>query len=132
MDKLPLSEAPVGEAPLDLWLNNAVGYILVRDVRDYARSCLDPGLSADTRAVALKAIDDALYGLAMVIDGVPEPLENASHRVYLETRVVLAEWRDGQLRELRQVIDQESFCMGYHRWLEGDFGTHPPFCEQAR
>ncbi len=54
--------------------------ILFEDVRAYALEQIDPKLPPDVRAAAEKSIDDAVYGLMMVIDGVNGFLRNANAR----------------------------------------------------
>ena len=132
MNKLPLSAVPNGDRSRELWLNHAGGYILLRDIRDYARAQMAPVLTPEARKAALKAIDDALYGVTMVLDGVPEPLQNSTHRVWLDCRVVLGEWQDGNMVEVEQITQGEGWCMGYHSWQEGDFGDNPPFVGEDR
>jgi len=51
------------------------------DVRRYAIERIDPQLSADARAAAEKGIDDAVYGLMMIIDGVTGGISNANRSV---------------------------------------------------
>lgn len=126
MQKTELKLPPVGKRDRELWLNHAAGYILIRDVRDYARSRIDPALPEESRMAAEMAIDDALYGICMVLDGVPEPLQNDSGRVSLEGQIVLEEYRGGDLVEVDRITEPEGWCMGYHGWLDGDFGDTPP------
>ena len=121
MDKPPLADPPETRRGRELWLNHAIGYLLVRDVRDYALDQLDPELSEAERHAALKGIDDAVYGLMMVLDGVPQPFKNSRHKVALEAQLV--HYQDGEVVE--RTGDFEGFCMGYHGWVEGDFGTDP-------
>ena len=70
---------PSSQRRRELWLQHAAGFILFEDVRNYAIERLDRALDATARAAALKAIDDAVYGLMMVIDGVSGGLGNAEH-----------------------------------------------------
>jgi hypothetical protein len=65
-----LGAIPDTERGRELWYQNAAGYILHRDAGLYAVRQLDPSLSPDARAAALKAIDDTLYGVCMIADGV--------------------------------------------------------------
>ena len=65
-----LASPPTSQRERALWLQNVAGFILFEDVRGYAIEGIDPGLDESGRSAALKAIDDALYGLMMVIDGV--------------------------------------------------------------
>ena len=51
-----------------MWVQNVSGFILFEDVRGYAMSRLDPALDSSAQTAAIKAIDDAVYGLMMVLD----------------------------------------------------------------
>ena len=124
---LILGPIPASDRRRELWLQHAAGFILFRDVRGYAVEKLDPGLDEAARSAALKAIDDAVYGLMMVLDGVTGGLGNSEYLVHLQTKVRLQEGRTGS----RQVIDTvdlsqgDGMCMGYHAWIQDDFGQDP-------
>ena len=110
----------------NLWLQHAAGFILFEDVRNYARQKIAPGLDEPARAAALKAIDDALYGLMMVIDGVADPLSNAEHAVRLAVTVRVDETSGAEKPVLQfNLADGDGMCMGFHGWREGDFGENP-------
>jgi hypothetical protein len=121
-----LGPAPTGRRR-ELWLQHAAGFILFEDVRGYAIENLDPTLDEAARAAALKAIDDTVYGLMMVIDGVTGSLVNAEYALSLRTIVRLTK----RGTEPDECIDQldlfhgDGMCMGFHGWLEGDFGKDP-------
>jgi hypothetical protein len=114
---------PAGRAR-DLWLQHAVGFILFEDVRGYARSRVDEALDANAREAALKAIDDAPYGLMMVLDGVTGALEGNSNAVRL---AVAAQLNAGgePIQSLDLMVEGDGMCMGFHGWREGDFGNQP-------
>lgn len=120
-----LVEPPVEPEARELWLQHAAGFILFEDVRRYAMDRMDPNLTDDARIAAQKGIDDAVYGLMMVIDGVGGALLNSSHEVYID---FIARFRMRSESENEPVLseidlrDGDGVCMGYHGWLEGDFG----------
>lgn len=123
--QLELQAPPSEQRALELWLQHAAGRILFEDVRAYAIERIDRALSAEARAATLKGIDDALYGLMMVLDGVAGALTNEKQRVELTTHVRLVN------REPQTVVAEfalnagDGMCMGYHGWLEGDYGETP-------
>jgi hypothetical protein len=120
-----LAPAPTTERGLELWLQHAAGLIIFEDVRGYALERLDPNLDGRAREVASKAIDDTIYGLMMVLDGVTGSLRNSEYRLGLRTEVYL---KKNQTEERAASVDLscgDGMCMGYHRWLEGDFGEEP-------
>ncbi len=121
-----LADAPTQPRARELWLQHAAGFIVFEDVRRYAMERIDPKLTGKARAAVQKGIDDAVYGLMMVIDGVSGGLSNAKHKVNLNLTVRL-ETR-GEVKRIESEVDLfqgDGMCMGYHGWLEGDFGSDP-------
>ena len=120
-----LVDPPMEPRARERWLQHTAALILFQGVRQYAVERIDPALADDVRAAVQKGIDDAVYGLMMVIEGVSGGLSNASHTVYIDFIARLAaqgESGDGDLlSDLRQ---GDGMCMGYHGWIEGDFGKH--------
>lgn len=97
-------------------------------MRGYALDQLDPGLDDVARAAAEKAINDALYGMMMVADGVTGCLRGPDHRVDVRIHVRLL-MGEGAVFEDLDLFDGDGVCKGYHGWLEGDFGEDPVFVE---
>lgn len=123
-----LIDPPAEPRARELWLQHAAGFIIFEDVRRYAMERIDPALRGETRAAVEKAINDAVGGLMQVIDGVTGGLSNESYVVYVDFIVRLAargkSEKDGVLSEV-DLRNGDGMCMGYHGWLEGDFGKHP-------
>lgn len=119
-----LAPPPLDRRRRRLWLQHVAGRILFDDVRGYAINQLDAALDTGSRAAATGAIDAAMYGLMMVIDGVTGTLGNSDYRVDLRMTARMLDRR----AEPHQVIDQldlaegDGMSMGYHGWLTGDFG----------
>jgi hypothetical protein len=123
-----LADPPSEPRARELWLQHAAGFIVFEDVRRYAMERIEPGLSAEAVAAAKKGIDDAVYGLMMVIDGVSGGISNANHNVFIDFVVRLARRKDSIDDGLVSEIDLrqgDGVCMGYHGWLEGDYGKNP-------
>lgn len=121
-----LADAPAEPRARELWLQHAAGFILFEDVRRYAMENIDPALTGKARGAAQKGIDDAIYGLMMVIDGVSGGLSNAKRTVYIDFIVRLA--TQGNEEKVESEVDLrrgDGMCMGYHGWLKGDFGKNP-------
>jgi hypothetical protein len=119
-----LASPPLDDRARALWLQHAVGFILFEDVRRHAQERIDPCLDHVAREAAHKAIDDALYGLMMVVDGVTGALGNTTHTVSLDFSVRLAaDDVSCETLDLRQ--DGDGMCMGFHSWREGNFGVDP-------
>jgi len=127
-----LSEPPSDSRQRELWLQHAIGFILFQDVRDYALQQVDPLLQGDAMAAATKAINDAVYGLMMVLDGVTGTLTNESRRVNLRVFAELVDAESDDVVESIDMMDGDGMCMGYHCWIENDFGDAPPFTTEPR
>lgn len=109
----------------DLWLQHAAGLILFEDVRGYARERVDRGLDEVALQASFKAIDDVLYGLMMVMDGVTGQLTNGSETVRLTVNAEL-ELKGALIQALNLRDEGDGMCMGFHGWLEGDYGEPLP------
>ena len=122
-----LSEPPSDSRQRELWLQHAIGFVLFQDVRNYALQQVDPLLNDEEKVVATKAINDAVYGLMMLLDGVTGTLANETQRVNLRVIAELVDAKSEHLIESLDLMDGDGMCMGYHGWLENDFGAIPPF-----
>jgi hypothetical protein len=123
-----LADPPADPRVRELWLQHAAGFVVFEDVRRYATERIDPALPVEARAAVQKGIDDAVYGLMMVIDGVTGGISNAGHILYIDFIVCLAERGDSTADRVLSEVDLrqgDGMCMGYHGWLEGDFGENP-------
>jgi hypothetical protein len=129
-----LADPPTGARPLELWLQHAAGFILFEDVRRYAIERIDPTLSPEALAAAQKAVDDAVYGLMAVIDGVTGGLRNESYNVYIDFIARLASRNPSGDELVISEVDLrngDGMCMGFHGWLEGDFGKLPVVAQKS-
>ena len=123
-----LAPPPASNRARELWLQHAVGFIVFEDIRRYALDKIDPHAPPEVHQAIQKGIDDAVYGLMMVIDGVTGALSNDSERVELSivARQVITDKKgvSAVINEL-DLARGDGMCMGYHGWLNGDFGTDP-------
>ncbi len=76
------------------------------------------------KKTAINAIDDALYGMMKVFDGVSDGLENLEYCINLRLHARLTKNEDVLVSDL-DMFDGDGLCMGYAGWLEGDFGNAP-------
>jgi len=124
-----LAGPPESKRARELWLQHAVGFIVFEDIRRYALDKIDPHLAPEVHQAVQKGIDDAVYGLMMVIDGVTGALSNDSERVELSVvaRHVMKDKQgvSGAVINELDLASGDGMCMGYHGWLKGDFGTAP-------
>ncbi|MFT6395873.1 MAG: hypothetical protein ACJAYU_000615 [Bradymonadia bacterium] len=126
-DRLTLARPPEDESA-EQWLRRVAGKISFEDVAGYAKSKIGPTAPAEARALAEKAIEDALYGLMMVADGVSGALCNELEEVL------------GRLSVVHQTVDDDldspseftrmdaahgaGMCIGFEGWRAEDFGAH--------
>jgi hypothetical protein len=120
-----LASPPSDADKRQLWLQQAAGFILFEDARQYALARIDPTLNDAAKDTARRAIDDALYGVMMIIDGVAGALRGPEMSVELRVLARLVSRVDGRREVLEELDlqDGDEMCMGYHAWREGDFGT---------
>jgi hypothetical protein len=108
-----LATAPTDPRSRELWLQHGAGFILFQDIREYAITRLDPSLDEPARAAAIKGINDGVSGR----------LGDGTRTLELDVRVRLREG-DAIVAEL-PLSEGDGMCMGYHSWLNGDFGEDP-------
>lgn len=127
-----LSEPPSDSRKRELWMQHGIGFILFQDVRDYALQQIDPSLKDDEKAAAIKAINDTVYGLMMVLDGVTGTLANDSRRMNLRVFAELADVETDEVLESLDLMDGDGMCMAYHGWIENDFGDILPYTVEPK
>jgi len=114
-----LTNPPLNERSKELWLQHAAGHILFKDVREYAISKIDES-DLVVKEKIIKGIDDSVYGLMMILDGVTGSLSNENYSVEFRTKILLR--KDDKIIQELDTLDGDGMCMGYHSWKEGDFG----------
>lgn len=70
-----LSNPPKDDRSRELWLQHAAGAIIFEDIRTYAFQRIPKDLSPQIQEYIRAGIDDAVYGLMMVLDGVYIPVK---------------------------------------------------------
>jgi len=75
MNKI-LTSPPIGDRDRELWLQHAAGYIIFRDIKEYAVNNIPGDTDEDTKGKIICGIEDAIYGLMMMMDGVTGVLKN--------------------------------------------------------
>lgn len=102
---------------------NAFGRHLMAAARDYALGCIPDSLSSQEREVAAKAALDAIYGMMMLLDGVASASVGPDHRVEYVLLSRVRSTRGGEvIEEFELAPGGDGLCMGYHGWVDGDFG----------
>lgn len=119
--KVELTYPPKEERARELWLQHAAGYIIFKDVRDYAINLIPKNVDESTRELMIKSIDDTVYGLMMIMDGVTGYLGNAEYKINIQHIIQLK--KNGVTIQELDTFHGDGMCMGYHGWKEGDFGV---------
>ncbi|QDT38448.1 hypothetical protein [Stratiformator vulcanicus] len=122
-----LTQPPEEPRERELWLQHAAGFIIFEDVRAHARRQVNSELNGSAREAAFQAIDDAVGGLMQILDGVSGTLSNDTHSVGLRVTVELEDVATGKSVSTVDLAEGDGMCMGYHGWLEGDYGAERPF-----
>jgi hypothetical protein len=121
-----LTDPPSDQRARELWLQHGAGFIIFQDIRQYAIDAIPATYGQAQREAAMKGIDDAVYGLMMVIDGVTGGLSNDKHRLSLQTNVRLENLDGSRLVQELDLFQGDGMCMGYHGWKQDDFGRVRP------
>ena len=122
-----LTNPPNEERARELWLQHAAGFILFQDMRKYAIDRIPGNTDDNTKELIIKGIDDAMYGLMMIMDGVTGCLKNDQYTVSIENIIKLK--RNGETIQEINTFDGDGMCMGFHGWKENDFGDIYPVQE---
>ena len=118
-----LTIPPKDERSKELWLQHAAGFIIFQNMRKYAIDRIPIEYEDETKHKIITGIDDAIYGLMMMMDGVTGTLANEEYAVRIESKILL-ESNHEIIQEIN-TLDGDGMCMGFHGWKEGDFGEDP-------
>jgi hypothetical protein len=122
-----LTNPPNDERARELWLQHAAGFILFQDIRKYAIDQIPGNTDENIKELIVKGIDDAVYGLMMIMDGVTGHLNNDQYTVSIENIIKLKS--NGETIQEINTLDGDGMCMGFHGWKENDFGDIYPVQE---
>ncbi len=113
-------------SPHSRWVQvgNTFGRHLMAAAKEYAFDRISESVPAADREIAQRAALDAIYGMMMLLDGVADSEIDAAHRVEY---VLLAHVREitesyDTVEEFELAPDGDGLCIGFHGWVEGDFG----------
>jgi hypothetical protein len=99
---------------------------MMTHARDEALENLPADASDETRALASKIAESALYNVMMIFEGVVGAPADDEHMLefVLGARVRKCEKPHPVVEQFELAPDgEESVCMGFHFWTEGDFQT---------
>ncbi len=117
-----LTQPPEDERARELWMQHAVGFIVFQDMRAYAIQRIPSDIDDTTKEKIIQGIDDTLYGLMMIMDGVSGSLHNEEYSLRIDTNIILAKPNERKNITQLNTVDGDGMCMGFHGWKEGDFG----------
>ena len=118
-----LASPPSKPQDFEIWLQHVAGYIIFERIRAAGLATIDSGADSRTRAAVRTAVDATIYALMMQIDGVSPGLSNDELQANLKFQVSLTTG-DTEISSV-ELDSGEGMCMGFHSWIEGDFGSHP-------
>ncbi len=119
----PYSDWPA--EPHRRWIaaGNAFGRRLMAAARDYAFGRIPATASPEAQELARKAALDAIYGTMMLLDGVAPSTVGPEHAAEYVLLSRVRSRQSGQAVERFELApDGDGLCMGYHGWVDGDFG----------
>ena len=114
-----MADPPTAGPARALWMQHVAGHILMEDVRRLGLEAAETGADANT------AVDAAVYGLMQVADGVTGAMKNERWQVQVCVAVQLVDRQNGEIVESLDLFDGDGACMGFHSWIDGDFGESP-------
>lgn len=113
--------------PIGRWRDafHTFGHLWFSHARDQALQTVPITASAETKALAAKAVDAALYNTLMILEGVVGAGAGAGHVLEFALIARVREKGSPKPSETFEVAPngEESVCMGFHLWTAGDFRT---------
>jgi hypothetical protein len=102
---------------------HAFGHLWFSHARENALRTIPACASKEARAVAVEAVDAALYNTMMIFDGIVAARPDATHTVGFSLTAQVREAASHDCIESFELAPngEESTCMGFHLWAEGDF-----------
>jgi hypothetical protein len=119
-----LCEIPKDQRQRELWIQHAAGFIIFEDIRNEAINKIDKDIPMATRDTIIKSIDDAIYGMMSVIDGVTGSLRNENFEISLDLTAKIIDRESGEIIDQFELRHGDGMCMGVHGWMKGDFGKN--------
>jgi hypothetical protein len=112
--------------PSSRWIDcgHTFGRHLMASVRDYAFERIPKGTRPRARALAKKAALDAIYGMMMLLDGIPWNGIDEDHHVRyaLEARIIDSRRGSKVVERFELAPGGDELCMAYHGWVKDEFG----------
>jgi hypothetical protein len=106
----------------ELEAENTFGMHLFMHVRDAALERIPAGLSAECRLAAARAIDDTIYQMLALLDGVPGRAVGPEAVAEYVLSVHLKRRGSNSVETFGLAPGGDGLCMGFAGWREGKFG----------
>ncbi len=120
---LPYQDWPSDEHERWITMGNAFGEHLKTYVNDYARDKIPSSVSPEARDIAERAIRDTIYGMMMLLDGIPLlPVGNGVYVRYVLT-ARLQDEQGATVEAIELAPGGDGLCMGFHGWFPGNEGS---------
>jgi hypothetical protein len=120
-----LTDVPDSGRSRELWMQHAIGYVLMTQMREYAVTAIPEDATSEARQLAMQVLDRALFGLMEICDGYNGSLRSETHELRVDVVATLRR-SDDTLVASQTLGDGDGACIGIHLWLNGDFGDPPP------
>ena len=82
-----LKNPPDDERDRELWMQHGAGFIVFKDMRNYAIDRIPADIDPTTRSLIIKGINDTVYGLMMIMDGVSGSLQNEDYSLRIQNKI---------------------------------------------
>jgi hypothetical protein len=126
MTSRDLGRIPEDEHARLIYLSNVFGRLFVEMARSPAheRAALLP---QEVRQEVISIVDSALYAVVQILDGVIDPIRNDQLDLEFALLARLRETSSGStVDEVELGPSGEGLCIGFHGWVERDFGSATP------
>ena len=119
------SEWPTNPRTRWVQAGNTFGRHLMDAAKEYAFDRIPKSIPAADREIVQRAALDAIYGMMMLLDGVADSEIDEAHRIEY---VLLARVREisesyDAIEEFELAPEGDGLCIGFHGWVEDDFGN---------
>jgi hypothetical protein len=98
------------------------GHLLMSHARDDAIGRIPAKATKETKEIAAKAAENALYNVMMILEGVVGVPSDGKHNLEFALMLRVKDRKDKLVEEFELAPEgDEPACMGFHFWTDGDF-----------
>jgi len=118
-----LTDIPGDPRDFSLWMQHGVGYLLMRQVRDEMYYEIESDVAPEHHQAARSVVNDTIYKMCMLVEGIGPPLRNDTHSLEVDLVGRLVDNSTYEYVHHESMFEGDGICVGYHGWMQGDFGT---------